>query len=251
MEEKQRFRSINGYMASQSWLWATLIQYFVEELCHRILDQNNDPQRRLYDQITMAARSVPANLAEGYSRRETSKTTQFRLIDVARASISELSSDLFYQSMRLNIPLWNKDHPYFERARTLGIPQPSYGSWWLADSQKFLLGQIDRLRPWLANDSVEFSLNVLLILCERLKLMIEKSLNQLHQEFLLEGGFTEKLSSERLEAKSDQAQDSPRCPICNGPMQRKVARKGGNHGNPFWSCCQYPRCTGTRPWSYN
>ncbi len=249
----KKFGSINGYMATQSWLWATIIQYFIEELCHRILDQNNDPQGRLYDQMTMAARSVPANLAEGYSRRDTSRATQFKLVDVARASISEVSSDLFYQSLRREIPLWGREHPYFQAVKGLEISQPSYGGWWLADSQQYLRSQIEQLRPWLANDNLEVALNALLIVCERLKLMIQKTLNEIHDEFMDEGGFSEQLSRERLEMKNRQAEqlvETPRCPQCQGPMIKRIAQKGSNAGNPFWSCQQYPACRGTRPWNY-
>ena len=40
-----------------------------------------------YDQMTQASRSVPANIAEGNSRHSTSKETEMRLTDVARAAM--------------------------------------------------------------------------------------------------------------------------------------------------------------------
>lgn len=35
--------------------------------------------------------------------------------------------------------------------------------------------------------------------------------------------------------------NSVRCPVCEGPMNRKQSRNG-----PFWSCVSYPACKGTR-----
>jgi restriction system protein len=39
---------------------------------------------------------------------------------------------------------------------------------------------------------------------------------------------------------------SPSCPRCTGPMELKVARRGRNVGNEFWSCCDFPKCRGAR-----
>lgn len=45
------------------------------------------------DQMTQAARSAPANIEEGNSRHSTSKETEMKLTDVARATLSELAND--------------------------------------------------------------------------------------------------------------------------------------------------------------
>ena len=37
------------------------------------------------------------------------------------------------------------------------------------------------------------------------------------------------------------------CPMCNGPMVRRTARRGARAGRPFWGCSRYPSCRGTRP----
>lgn len=38
----------------------------------------------------------------------------------------------------------------------------------------------------------------------------------------------------------------PTCPTCNAPMVQRVAKRGGNVGNSFWSCSQFPKCRTTR-----
>jgi len=37
----------------------------------------------------------------------------------------------------------------------------------------------------------------------------------------------------------------PRCPICQGPMKLRTARRGKNAGSQFWGCLRYPDCRGT------
>lgn len=52
-----------------------------------------NPKGRQYDQMTQAARSGRQNIIEGSERSATSKDTEMKLTDVARASLSELRGD--------------------------------------------------------------------------------------------------------------------------------------------------------------
>ena len=76
-----------------TWVLGNIIQIATQDFCEKYLDRKNDPCGRQYDQMTQAARSVPANIAEGVSRHSTSKETEMKLSDVARASLSELTND--------------------------------------------------------------------------------------------------------------------------------------------------------------
>jgi hypothetical protein len=38
--------------------------------------------------------------------------------------------------------------------------------------------------------------------------------------------------------------DGPACPQCGSAMVLRTARRGGNVGNQFWGCSQYPACRG-------
>lgn len=82
-----------GYFWLDTWVMANVIQLATQDFCTRFLNQRNDPCGRQFDQMTMAARSAPANIAEGNSRHSTSKETEMKLTDVARATLSELSND--------------------------------------------------------------------------------------------------------------------------------------------------------------
>ncbi len=52
-----------------------------------------DPKGRQYDQMAQAARSGCQNIIEGSERSSTSKDTEMKLTDVARASLGELRGD--------------------------------------------------------------------------------------------------------------------------------------------------------------
>lgn len=85
--------SVNGYMTLLSWQLGNILQLATQGFCRRFVDYKVDPCGRLRDQMEMAARTVPANIAKGSSRHQTSYETEMRLLDVARASVSELEGD--------------------------------------------------------------------------------------------------------------------------------------------------------------
>ena len=39
---------------------------------------------------------------------------------------------------------------------------------------------------------------------------------------------------------------SKTCEKCGSPMRLRMARRGRNAGNPFWSCSRYPKCKSTK-----
>ena len=82
-----------GFYWLDTWVMANVIQLSTQDFCKRYLNRKNDPCGRQYDQMIQAARSVPANIAEGNSRHSTSKETEMKLTDVARASLAELAND--------------------------------------------------------------------------------------------------------------------------------------------------------------
>lgn len=98
-----------------------------------------------------------------------------------------------------------------------------------------------------ADDSVVVA-NCLLILCNRLIMMLQKQIETLLSVFTDEGGFTEALTAERLQHRTQEniEQDAPVCQVCGKPMMRRVVKKGVNSGKEFWNCTGYPDCRGTR-----
>ena len=95
------FDKHGGFRRLHSFTLATIVQIETLLFCRRFLTFDHretgakfyDPKGRQYDQMTQAARSGRQNIIEGSERSSTSKDTEMKLTDVARASLSELRGD--------------------------------------------------------------------------------------------------------------------------------------------------------------
>ena len=81
----------------------------------------------------------------------------------------------------------------------------------------------------------------MLILIGRALFMLDRLLKQHGEEFVKEGGFSERMTAARVEEKRDQRravdEDAPPCPLCGGVMRVRHGKTGD-----FWGCTNYPRC---------
>ena len=171
-----------------------------------------------------------------------------KLTDVARATLSELAND--YQNWLLrheSIP-WSVKDAAFQSVNNIRLDRPTYQDDVLHQSSVHILAQKHKFDPWLNNGDSLVAANCMLVLCNRLTQMLSRQIEHLLETFKEEGGFSEALSAERLARRAEQnAQtDVPLCPKCGRPMLKRMAKKGKNAGNPFWSCPSYPECDGTR-----
>lgn len=238
-----------SYHWLNSWILANVIQLATQDFCDRFLDYRMDPGRRLYDQMTMAARCGVANIAEGSARHSTSVETEMRLLDVARASFDELQGDIFNFLLRKRAEVWAIGNPDREAMWQLRLDPPQYSNSYLHDAAKHILAQKCKFDPWLENDNPEIVANALLVLCLRENKMLHAQIQSQLEHFRQTGGFTENMTAERLEARKTQSTvtGAPNCPKCGKPMFRRVQRKGQMQGREFWGCSDYPNCNGTLP----
>ena len=237
-----------SYYWLNTWIFANVIQLATQDFCKKFLNLHNDPCGRQYDQMTQAARSVPANIAEGTSRHYTSRETEMKLMDVARASLTELSNDYMNWLLQYDQLPWSIHAPEVAQVKAIKLDKISYDDDILYESGLHILNQKHKFDSWLkSNDSLTVA-RCMLILCDRLILMLNKQLDKRLESFTEEGGFTEALTAERLNRRKQESiqEDAPLCPKCGKPMIKRVAKKGTNSGKPFWSCSGYPECNGTR-----
>lgn len=239
--------AIFKYYWLDTWVLANVIQLATQDFCIRHLNHTNDPCGRLFDQMTMAARSVPANIAEGSSRHSTSRETEMKLIDVARASLSELSNDYLNWIMHNESTPWSINTSDYQNVNNIQLDRPTYKDDVLHLSSIHILAQKHKLDSWLNNGDSLIAANCLLIFCNRLIMMLRRQIEHLLETFKAEGGFTEGLTAERLSYRQEQSiqSNAPKCPICGKPMIKRMAKKGINSGKEFWSCSNYPSCNGT------
>ncbi|MCM1077070.1 MAG: four helix bundle suffix domain-containing protein [Bacteroides sp.] len=238
-----------SYFWLNSWILANIIQLGTQSFCDRFVNCRIDPGRRLYDQMALAARCGVANIAEGSARHSTSIETEMRLLDVARASFDELQGDYFNFLLRQKADVWAIGNPHREALWKVELDSPRYSNSLLHDAASHILRHKSKYDPWIESESLEIATNAMLILCVRINRMLQSQLQGLLDMFRRQGGFTENMTAERLEARRTQAQatNAPACPKCGKPMLRRMQNKGQMQGREFWGCSDYPRCNGTRP----
>ena len=235
-----------SYYWLNSWVLANIIQLATQDFCDRFVDFRIDPGRRLYDQMVMAARCGVANIAEGSARHSTSIETEMRLLDVARASFDELQGDVFNFLLRRGADIWAIGNPDREVIWQIRLDAANYSSSYLHDAALHILAQKSKFSRWLDCDNPDVVANALLLLCLRVNKMLQSQIQSQLESFRQLGGFTENMTSERLEARKMQASNAgaPVCPKCGKPMLRRMQKKGRGQGREFWGCSDYPNCNG-------
>src|SRR5216110_1675127 len=104
-----------GYENLLSYQKAQIVYDGTVRFCERLLQKRD----RTYDQMIQAARSGKQNILEGSQASGTSKETEIRLTNVARASLEELLED-YRDFLRVRgFEEWTKEHRYTRRLRQL------------------------------------------------------------------------------------------------------------------------------------
>ena len=238
-----------GYRKMYSFGWTCLIYHATTCFCRRNYNYKNDALGKTVGQMVGAARSARQNIVEASSRAATSKEQELRQLDVAKGSLDELAGD--YEAFIIDAdsaPWSQRDQRYLAvKALELDEFNPSddvdheYGGYTLRMRQ--------RCAPWLEHEDPLIAANAILITIRRACSLLMGQMRRTADDFTQEGGFTERMSAARLQARDAavQAAGAPRCPKCGQPMRKVIARKGANAGSAFWGCASYPACTGTRP----
>ena len=243
------FSSGGGYRWLDAWVLANVIQLGTQRFCRRVLTRTNDPCGRQYDQMTQAARSGVANIAEGYARRATSKETEMRLYDTAKASLDELAGDYRNWLMLEGELPWSESDPEEQAVFSTPLDKATFTEDIERSAAAHILVQSAKFARWLENDDACTVARALLVLCNRAILMLSRKIERTHSDFVDHGGFAENLTKDRLAARDAihaATGDAPKCPKCGKPMRKRVAKRGENAGNEFWSCIGWPDCNGTR-----
>ena len=168
-----------GYKTLLSYQKAEIVFDATVYFCNRFVDLRS----RTHDQMIQAARSGKQNIIEGSMASGTSKETEIKLINVARASLEELLAD-YRDFLRLRgLQEWPKDHPYTRRLRQLNqIPNATYADF----------------RKGIENPDPAISANVIIGLIRVASYLLERQLRQLEQAFVQEGGLRERMTRARL-----------------------------------------------------
>lgn len=126
------------------------------------------------------------NIVEASQASGTSKETELKLTNVARASLEELIEDYrdFLRARR--VAEWPADHRYVSRLRALNRqPGASYNTF----------------RKGIEHPDPAIAANVIIGLIKVTCFLLDRQLERLEQDFLRDGGLRERMARLRLEAR--------------------------------------------------
>ena len=207
-----------GYRKLKSFQVAQLIYDVTVRFCDRYIGKRS----RTHDQMVQAARSGVQNIAEGSQASGTSKKTELKLTNVARASLEELRLDYEDFLRQRGLPIWDRDDPRRQdlidrRCATADEVALGCGKSMIVDEvdRVDLSGQKQSTPSTKSTPSTfpEIAANAALVLLAVACSLLDRQLAAQATAFETEGGFTERLYRVRSEKRSSR----PRPP---GPPSR-------------------------------
>lgn len=176
-----------NYAALLSFQKAEVIYDLTFQFCHRFLEKGD----RTVDQMIQAARSGKKNILEGSKAALTSKETEIRLTNVARASLEELLDDYRDYLRARNHALWDKNSRQAQYARNLGRKTPQ---------------SYELYRPFMETRPPEVLANLLICLIHQANYLLDRQIQRLERDFPREGGIRERMTRARLQ---NRGRDGP------------------------------------------
>jgi four helix bundle suffix protein len=192
-----------GYRRLKSFQVGQLIYDVTVRFCERYIDRRS----RTRDQMVQAARSGVQNIAEGSQASGTSKKTELKLTNVARASLEELRLDYEDFLRQRGLPLLSSDHPALVRFKARRCATVEAVRLWVEDEQgptRTSTGGQEKRTSSVSvrggpSPSVSSSSSSALVANAALSLLnlccylLDRQLEALAKAFETEGGFTERL----------------------------------------------------------
>lgn len=176
-----------GYRWLKTFVVSQLIYDFTVRFCDRYVDKYS----RTRDQMVQAARSGVQNIAEGSQASATSKKTELKLTNVARASLEELRLDYEDFLRQRGLPLWAFTDP---RRRELVDLRPE-----TVEEVAEWIGRIRQRDPTCGFS--EIAANAALTLLGVSCVLLTRQIKTQAAAFQNEGGFTERLYRCRTAAR--------------------------------------------------
>jgi len=244
---QQLFDKSGGYRKLHSFTFATLIHLATIDFCKRFIPWKEDPLGKTCGQMIGAARSGRQNIIEGSERSSTSKETEIKLTDVARASLAELLGDYeIYIASKGQVP-WAKNDPNRLQLGKIHLADFQHTDDSLHDYWVYFQQQRTLFAPWLEHADDIMSANAILVIVKKTMAMLKSQIKVQGDVFAEEGGFRERMYETRTAVKDNvDHSEAPVCPKCGKYMVERTAHTGKHNGEKFWGCSGYPDCKGTR-----
>jgi four helix bundle suffix protein len=196
-----------GYRRLKSFQVAQLIYDMTVRFCDRYTDKRS----RTRDQMVQAARSGVQNIAEGSQASGTSKKTELKLTNVARASLEDLRLD-YEDFLRQNgLSIWGLDDPRRQHLIDRRCATADDVAEWVQHVHDRGRGgqrgqggpkPSDGMATPTASTYPEIAANAALVLLAVACSLLDRQLAAQAKAFETEGGFTERLYRVRSAKRS-------------------------------------------------
>jgi four helix bundle suffix protein len=168
-----------GYQDLLSFQKSRIIYDATVWFCGRYLERRD----RTNDQMIQAARSGKQNILEGSLASGTSKKTEVKLTNVARASLEELLED-YRDFLRVRgLRLWEKNSREALFVRKLGTTENV---------------TYETYRTYIETRPPEVAANIIICLIHQTNYLLDQQIRQLEKAFVTEGGLSERMTKARL-----------------------------------------------------
>ena len=174
-----------------SYQKSVVIYEITFRFCRRFLARGD----RTVDQMVQAARSGKQNIIEGSKAAPTSKETEIKLTNVARASLEELLEDYRDYLKVRDLHTWDKDSREARYVRNLGKSTPL---------------SFEPFREFTETRPAEVLANIAICLIHQANFLLDQQLKGLEKCFLKEGGLRERMTRARLQAREQQRKEPGR-----------------------------------------
>lgn len=180
-EKSERMLPPRGdYRTLLSFRKAEVVYDITFRFAHKFLSKFD----RTVDQMIQSARSGKKNILEGSKAAVTSKETEIKLTNVARASLEELLDDYLDFLRARDLTIWEPDSKEALFVRKMGRTEP----------QTFeLYREIVESRP------AETVANIAVCLINQTNYLIDRQLERLESDFLKQGGLRERMTRLRIQ----------------------------------------------------
>jgi four helix bundle suffix protein len=198
-----------GYRKLKSFQVSQLIYDVTVRFCDRYIDKHS----RTRDQMVQAARSGVQNIAEGSQASGTSKKTELKLTNVARASLEELRLDYEDFLRQRGLPIWDRKDPRRQELIDRRCATADEVAAWVREEhdrgqggRSGLSGQNLSTSSTKSTSSTypELAANATLVLLAVACSLLDRQLTAQATAFETDGGFTERLYRVRSEKRSSR-----------------------------------------------
>lgn len=172
-----------NYNALLSFQKAEVVYDITFRFAHKFLSKGD----RTIDQMVQSARSGKKNILEGSKAALTSKETEIKLTNVARASLEELLDDYRDYLRARDLPIWKKDSKEARYVRRMGSePKQTFEDY----------------REFVESRPADVVANIAICLIHQTNYLLDQQVRRMEKDFVEQGGLRERMTHARLKFRN-------------------------------------------------